>query len=132
MLKKVVGVVEDRLPTTMMPLGAPIELSQWDRVIAERRGYVEQFVADASAAGRRDTEVRVGYPPDELAEAARAADLLVVGSRRWGAFERIVVGSTAEELLRRTPCSLLLVPRPAEAKSMPETGTEESIEEQVG
>jgi nucleotide-binding universal stress UspA family protein len=130
----VVGVVEDRLPTTMMPFSAPIELGQWEQVIEARRGRVERLVDAASADGRRTTEVRVGYPPDELADAAKAADLLVVGSRRWGAFERIVVGSTAEELLRRTPCSLLLVPRPAEAAATPaggDAGTE-TVEERVG
>jgi hypothetical protein len=58
----------------------------------------------------------------------------VIGSRRWGAFERVVVGSTAEELLRRTPCSLLLVPRPAETDATPTSdGPEaEAIEERVG
>jgi nucleotide-binding universal stress UspA family protein len=128
----VVGVVEDRLPTTMMPLSAPIELGQWDRVVAARRGHVEELVAGASAHGRRATQVRVGYPPTQLAEAASAADLLVIGSRRWGAFERIVVGSTAEELLRRTPCSLLLVPRPAEATSASEGAAMTPIAEHVG
>jgi nucleotide-binding universal stress UspA family protein len=79
------------------------------------------LLADASADGRRAIEIRNGYPPAELADAAKAADLLVIGSRRWGALERIVIGSTAEELLRRTPCSLLLVPRPAEAEAMTAT-----------
>ena len=130
----VVGVVEDRLPTTMMPLSAPIDLGQWERAVGARRAQVEQLVAEASADGRRATEVRDGYPPHELADAAKAADLLVIGSRRWGAFERIVVGSTAEELLRRTPCSLLLVPRPAEAEATPEAGGAEAdaAEEPVG
>ena len=44
--------------------------------------------------------------------AAAGADLLVIGSRRWGPLSRLVVGSTGEELVRESPCSLLLVPRP--------------------
>jgi magnesium-transporting ATPase (P-type) len=62
-----------------------LELGQWNRVVDARRGHVEQLLADASGEGRRASEVRVGYPPDELADAAKAADLLVIGSRRWGA-----------------------------------------------
>jgi nucleotide-binding universal stress UspA family protein len=80
----------------MMPLSAPIELGQWDKVIDARRGHVEQVLADASGDGGRRTEVRVGYPPDELAEAARAADMLVIGSRRWGVRARLLVPRPAE------------------------------------
>ena len=55
----------------------------------------------------------MGDPAQELAHVAQEADLLVVGSRRWGPLSRLGVGSTGEELMRETPCSLLLVPRPA-------------------
>lgn len=110
----VIAVADDALPTVMMPVGAPVEISQWEQVVQERRAHAERLVEQATADGRRAAEVLVGKPAEELARAAGSADLLVVGSRRWGALARIVVGSTAETLLRRAPCSLVLVPRPAE------------------
>jgi len=113
---ELVSVVDDRLPTSLMPIGAALELTQWDEVIAARRTHAEQIVARAGAAIPDATsEVRVGDPAEELARAAEGADLLVVGSRRWGPLARIVVGSTVEDLLRAAPCSLLLVPRPVTA-----------------
>lgn len=111
----VVAVADDALPTLIMPMGAPVELARWDSVVEERRAYAERLAAQAGGDGRRAAEVRVGGPAEELAAAAAGADLLVIGSRRWGRFSRVVVGSTAETLLRDAPCSLLMVPRPLEA-----------------
>lgn len=113
----IVAVADDALPTLIMPMGAPVELARWDSVIEERRARAERLVARAAGDGRRAAEVRVGGPAEELADAAAGADLLVIGSRRWGALARVVVGSTAETLLRDAPCSLLMVPRPAEAET---------------
>ncbi|QEC49821.1 universal stress protein [Baekduia soli] len=109
-----VGVVDDRLPVDSVPFGEIVELSRWDEIIAERRAHVEALLEERIGADERVTrDVRVGDPVGELAEAARGADLLVVGSRRWGALDRVVIGSTAEELCRRGPCSVMVVPRPA-------------------
>ncbi|HEU4703534.1 MAG TPA: universal stress protein [Conexibacter sp.] len=110
-----VSVVDDRLPATMAPAGMAVELIQWDELVSTHREQTERLLAEL---GERvpglETELRVGEPAEELAAAAAGADLLVVGSRRWGPFSRLVVGSTGEELVRAAPCSLLLVPRPAE------------------
>lgn len=110
----VVAVADDALPTVLMPLGVPVQIGQWEQVVQERRAQAERLVQRAAADGRRAAEVLVGGPAEELARAAKSADLLVIGSRRWGALARVVVGSTAETLLRQAPCSLLLVPRPVE------------------
>lgn len=50
----------------------------------------------------------------EFAESVDA-DLLVAGSHGRGAIRRLIVGSVATRLLRETPCSILIVPRAAEA-----------------
>jgi nucleotide-binding universal stress UspA family protein len=122
----VVTVVDDRLPTSMVPVGAAIELAKWEEIVEARRGHAEQLVH--AVPGDFPRAVRTGSPAEELAQAAREADLLVVGSRRWGPLSRLVVGSTGEELLRETPCSLLLVPRPAKVDAT-EVGAR--VEEQV-
>ena len=111
-----VAVVDDRLPATVAPAGMAIELVQWDELVESHRAQTERLLAElAERAPAVTTELRVGEPAEELAAAAAAdADLLVIGSRRWGPLSRLVVGSTGEELVREAPCSLLLVPRPDE------------------
>lgn len=109
-----VAVVDDRLPATIGPAGMAVELTQWDELVAANREHCEALVAELTAADPELAgETRVGDPAVELATAAEHADLLVIGSRRWGQLARLVVGSTGEELLHESPCSLLLVPRPA-------------------
>ena len=41
-------------------------------------------------------------------------DLLVIGSRRWGAVARLMLGSTGEALMHGARCPVLVVPRPQE------------------
>lgn len=112
-----VAVVDDRLPATVAPAGMAVELVQWDELVDAQREQTERLVAELGErhAGL-EAEIRVGDPAEELAAAAGGADLLVIGSRRWGPLSRLVVGSTGEELAREAPCSLLLVPRPADAR----------------
>jgi nucleotide-binding universal stress UspA family protein len=50
---------------------------------------------------------------DALAEHARTAELVVIGSHRWGAIVGIVLGSTARALLSRTSTPICIVPPPA-------------------
>lgn len=60
------------------------------------------------------THVVDGRPADVLADAARRADLVLVGSRSSGVLGDAVLGSTAMAVLRSSPCPVLVVPlRPA-------------------
>jgi nucleotide-binding universal stress UspA family protein len=53
----------------------------------------------------------VGAPADEILRLAedRGADLIVVGTRKKGFFERLVEGSVNHEVLRRATCDVLVV-----------------------
>lgn len=46
-----------------------------------------------------------------LDQATQGVDLLVLGSKGQGPIRRIALGSTSTDLLRSSPCPLLLVPR---------------------
>lgn len=114
---RLVAVAEDELAPAVTPIGEVVQLAEWEAAVAHRRTHAEHVLAAAleriapqvpDARG----EVRTGDPAEELAALAGDADLLVVGSRRWGPLARIAVGSAGEELTRGVPCSLLLVPRP--------------------
>jgi nucleotide-binding universal stress UspA family protein len=56
-----------------------------------------------------------GIPGEELAVFSASVDLLVVGSRSYGAMMRLVVGSTSDYLERHARSSLLVLPRVASA-----------------
>ncbi|MDO8212554.1 universal stress protein [Conexibacter sp. CPCC 206217] len=112
---KAVAVVDDKLPLRFGRFSEGLELLEWDELIARQRERADEVVARASQSDEvAAAEVRTGDPDAELAHAAADADLLVIGSRHWGRFSRVVIGSVAESLLRDAPCSLLLVPRPAD------------------
>lgn len=55
-----------------------------------------------------------GPPASTIAEASEAAgaDLLVAGSRGYGALLRVLAGSVSTQLVHRAPCPVLVVPRP--------------------
>lgn len=99
-----------------MGLGSYIDI---DKVKAEMResgnALLDQALAKASAAGCQaecmlieSSQRRVA---EMIADAATEwrADLIVVGTYGRRGFERLLVGSVAENLVRIATCSLLLV-----------------------
>lgn len=58
-----------------------------------------------------ETSVTHGYPAHVLVGecGARKSDLLVVGARGVGVFERILLGSVSSAVLHHAPCSVLVV-----------------------
>jgi nucleotide-binding universal stress UspA family protein len=55
-----------------------------------------------------------GDPVEKLLEAAEmGVDLLVLGSRGFGPMMRLLIGSVSSRVIRKAPCPVLVVPRPA-------------------
>jgi nucleotide-binding universal stress UspA family protein len=53
-----------------------------------------------------------GHPATEIVdEAGKGIDLLVMGSRNYGPIRRVMVGSTAIAVMRRSPCPVIVIPR---------------------
>ena len=50
-------------------------------------------------------------PAHALLELGADVDLLVIGSRRWGAVARLLLGSTGEVLMHDAACPVIVVPR---------------------
>jgi len=61
-----------------------------------------------------------GSPQEVLAQFSVSVDLLVVGSRGYGRFGRLIHGSTSQSLARSAACPLLAMPRAVRAAA--ETG----------
>jgi nucleotide-binding universal stress UspA family protein len=57
----------------------------------------------------------VGDAADALLEAARGADLLVLGNHRRGTLTGALVGSVAQYCVQHAACPLVLVPAPESA-----------------
>jgi nucleotide-binding universal stress UspA family protein len=106
------------IPTALAPgapvIVAPILMSDIDREQLTRELAI--FVDGERARGVRvDTRVLEGTAWREIvAEASAArADLLVLGTHGRSGFERLLLGSVAEKILRTAPCPVLTVPRGA-------------------
>ena len=89
-----------------------------DHVLESLRDRLEQRLSNACPAAhaqgvRFHTDVWPGIPAETIRHYAqlRHIDLLVVGVHRAGALKTALIGSTARDLLRHAPCSLLTVPQ---------------------
>jgi nucleotide-binding universal stress UspA family protein len=90
----------------------PINLPPVDRnqLLAD----VEAFARTESAPDLMiDAVVRDGNTVDEVLQQAigMKADLLVIGTHGRSGFERLLLGSVAEKVLRKASCPVMTVPR---------------------
>jgi len=51
-----------------------------------------------------------GFPVEELVSASKDADIVVLGSRGVGGFTRMLLGSTAGQVIQHAYCPVLIVP----------------------
>ena len=83
------------------------------------RERLEQSAAQAGVVARRliaqsglDVSVltRRGRPVDVILEVAQGADVIVVGTHGYRGLDRMLLGSVAETLVRRSTIPVLVVP----------------------
>lgn len=78
----------------------------------EIEGEVTALAAKLRSAGVEvRTTIRSGVALKEISEAARGSDLLVLGSAGQHPWRDMFIGSTADRLLRKAPCPMLVVKR---------------------
>ena len=97
------------------PLGAPMPP---DTGIVDKSSQelLEEMTAGAADAGVDIELVPANGPPARtLLDAARDADLLVVGSRGLGGLRRLLVGSVSQQCVYHSTCPVAVVHAPAEA-----------------
>jgi nucleotide-binding universal stress UspA family protein len=93
-----------------------------DEVLAKQAGdvvqaEVDQVLAGLGSARPRQVTVRIvsGSVVEELVTASEDADLLVVGSRGAGTFERLVLGSVSSLVAQHAVCPVVIVPPPEDS-----------------
>ncbi len=87
-----------------------VEHDRYARTEAEQRASAMVDALDGPLPDTVLTRTATGRRPSEaLLEAARDADLLVVGSRGRGGFAGLVLGSVTQQLSHHAPCPLVIV-----------------------
>ena len=90
------------------------EYAELSSEMQKEKEEAQQYLATV-AKPRQDqgmtvtSEVRSGSAARELLEAVTADDLLVVASHGRGGLERLLIGSVAEEVARKSPAPVLIV-----------------------
>jgi nucleotide-binding universal stress UspA family protein len=107
-------VVESDLWATVAGHPIMIDLEEiLDDARESARARLEETCA--GLPGAVEPSVVVGTTAEQLDVLAGQVDLLVCGSRGWGAVRRVVLGSTADRLIHHASCPVLVVPRTARA-----------------
>ena len=81
-----------------------------DQLLADTKAFAEKEGAPGITI---EALVREGNTPTEILEQATGmqADLLVIGTHGRSGFERLLLGSIAEKVLRKVSCPVMTVPR---------------------
>ncbi|WP_284581563.1 universal stress protein [Streptomyces sp. 2P-4] len=89
---------------------APAVDVTFDEEDAERR-LVEEVRTVLGEDGASLVHERLvhGHPVEVLVDAARGADMLVVGSRGRGGFRRALLGSVSQQVALHAPCPVTIV-----------------------
>jgi nucleotide-binding universal stress UspA family protein len=88
-----------------------------EAVLVEQARAMAQEQADGAlekvGAGSQPESVTVqvidGLPAKTLLEAATGADMLVVGSRGAGGFQRLLLGSVSTQVTHHAPCPVVVI-----------------------
>ncbi len=96
------------------------ELNKGHRDMAEQE--LHKIVAERIPRGLRcDTVILFGKPFVEILKYTkdRNADLIVMATHGRGAISHLLMGSTAEKVVRKAPCPVLTVKHPKHVFAMP-------------
>lgn len=97
-------------PDTLALLPVAAGQPGWDQTRAEVARDVERFMTKAPARPKRlSIRIEAGEPSDAILAAASdgGADLIVMGTHGRTGLARLLIGSVAEAVLRRSSCPVL-------------------------
>ena len=108
------AVIDGRIPTFGLA-GARGEsvVAEWEELIKADVELLRLKTVEAAKRVGADARVEAlsARPAHALLELGADVDLLVIGSRRWGAVARLLLGSTGEVLMHDAACPVIVVPR---------------------
>ena len=103
------------VPTTSY---LPMNSAELDRAVQEQLMAPAKELTDSVAEELRkdfpgleiETRVLEGRPADALVDASRTAELLVMGTRGYGGFRGLLMGSVSQAALADAECPVMVVP----------------------
>jgi nucleotide-binding universal stress UspA family protein len=111
---EVLHVVERFPPRRRMLLGSLGSAGETRERLRRAEAHLERMLGRLAAPGVAvEGAVRLGRPWEEILAAAREveADLICLGNSGHSRFQRLMLGSTAENLVRRSPVPVLVTRR---------------------
>lgn len=94
----------------------PATMVEVDAMLDDAREHFEQQFKKISVRAKDlevelDTAIAVGHPVEQIVHRAEqdGIDLIVLGRRGKSRFEKMLVGSTAEKVLRYAHCPVMVV-----------------------
>ena len=90
----------------------PQDLEQTEQVQMAVRAETDKVMTALEDPHPELVKIRAvhGFPVEELINASKEADLVVLGSRGVGGFTRMVLGSTAGQVVQHAHCPVTIVP----------------------
>jgi nucleotide-binding universal stress UspA family protein len=85
-------------------------LGDFGKLAEARLGQALQDASSALEGVEVERRVIEGAPALALIEAAKDADLLVVGTRGHGGFVGLLLGSVSQQCAHHAPCPIVIVP----------------------
>jgi nucleotide-binding universal stress UspA family protein len=96
---------------TGSPYTLPIDATDLKK--AEQTAEEMTLKVTSQLGGTQPASVKVravsGFPAQELIEASRDADLIVVGSRGSGGFTKLLLGSVSSQVVHHAHCPVVVV-----------------------
>jgi len=90
----------------------PQDLELTEQVRAAATAEADKVLAELNGPHPESVTVKAvhSFPVGELVNASQEADLIVLGSRGMGGFTRLMLGSTADQVVRHAHCPVTIVP----------------------
>jgi nucleotide-binding universal stress UspA family protein len=91
---------------------SPGDLELTEQTQAAVKVEADQVLSRLSGPHPESVTVKAvhGFPVEELVSASKDADIVVLGSRGMGGFSRMLMGSTAGQVVQHAYCPVLIVP----------------------
>jgi nucleotide-binding universal stress UspA family protein len=102
-------------PNPANPLFA-VTTHGYHEILGDLRGAAEHRLESAAQGTPAHVRLLEGDPAEELVRVTQGLDLLVIGSRRYGALQAVLAGGTGAAVVDRATCPVLVVPRPEPAR----------------
>jgi nucleotide-binding universal stress UspA family protein len=91
---------------------SPQDLELTEQAQAAVREEADKVVTELDGPHPESVTVRAvhGFPVEELINASKEADMVVLGSRGAGGFTRLLLGSTAGQVVQHAHCAVVIIP----------------------